>query len=122
MVAGAVKLTGTVPCTYLKVQELLVPFGVSTETLIVPLPDGDMNWIEVGVTVRAEPLSVVPPQCTLTDLAGKKPMPSMVMASLPRGEPVVGMSLINGFNLVSSWVILLEFTGLAGAAFILSNT
>ena len=102
MVAGAVKLTGTVPCTYLKVHELLVPLGVCTETLIVPLPDGDMNWIESGVAVTAEPLSVVPPQCTLTDLAGKKPMPSMMIASLPRGEPVVGMLLINGFNLVSS--------------------
>ena len=122
MVAGAVKLTGTVPCTYLKGHELLVPLGVCTETLIVPLPDGDMNWIKAGVTVRAAPLSVVPPQCTLTDLAGKKPMPLTVIASLPRGEPVVGMLLINGFNLVSSWVIVVEFTRVAGAAFILSNT
>ena len=122
MVAGAVKLTGTVPCTYLKADELLVPLGVSTETLIVPLPGGDMNWIEVGVTARAEALSVIPPQCTLTDLAGKKPMPAMVIASLPKGEPVVGMLLINGFNLVSSWVMLVGFTGAAGAPFILSNT
>src|SRR2546423_11512876 len=113
MVAGALKLTGTVPCTYLKLHELLVPLGVCTETLIVPLPDGDMNWTEAGVTVRAEPLSVVPPQCTLTDLAGKKPTPAMVIASLPRGEPVVGMLLINGFSLLSSCVTSAALTGVA---------
>src|SRR2546425_11547936 len=100
----------------------MAPLGLCSETLIVPRPDGDMTWIEVRVTVRAAPRRLAPPQCTLTDLAGKKPMPLIIIASLPRGEPVVGMLLINGFNLVSSWVILVELTGAAGAAFILSNT
>src|SRR5438876_10631823 len=53
------------------------------------------------------------PHCTVTDPDGKKPIPLIVIASPPCGEPEDGMLLMNSFRRVSSWR---KFEGSTGAA------
>ena len=66
-----------------------------------------------GAEIRVTSAELAIERSTVTEPDGKKPMPLIVSASPPCGEPEVGMPLMNGFRLVSSW---LRFEGLIAAA------
>src|SRR5688572_13366124 len=102
---------GSTPAWYRYLSDRLVPFWVCTDTCTVPDPAGAVNWMEPGFTARLEPVRAVLPQKTVTEEAGKKPMPVKVIRLPPASGPSGVTVLRTGGMSVSTWVTRLDATG-----------